>query len=65
MRGMSGGIRTTKHSKYSVTLYELLKAYSNVKVQSLYQKINIPKLPVMTTQEGIKEIKDKMDFIFI
>ena len=28
-RGMSGGIRTLKNSKYAVTLYELLKAYSN------------------------------------
>jgi len=48
---------------YKVTLYELLKAYSNVKVQSLYQKVSIPKLPVMTTQEGIKEIKDNMDLL--
>ena len=45
---------------YKVSLYELLKSYSNIKVQSLYQKINIPKLPVMTTQEGIKQIKDNM-----
>ena len=28
-RGMSGGIRTTVNSKYTVSLYELLKAYSN------------------------------------
>ena len=27
MRGMTGGIRTTKNSKYSVTLFELLKSY--------------------------------------
>ena len=59
-RGMKGGIRSINNSVYKVSLYELLKSYSNVKVQSLYQKINIPKLPVMTTQEGITQIKDNM-----
>ena len=29
----------------------------------MYQKVNIPKLPVMTTQEGIRQIKEKMDEI--
>jgi len=62
-RGMKGGIKSINNPVYKVTLYELLKAYSGVKVQSLYQKVSIPKLPVMTTQEGIKEIKDKMDLI--
>ena len=62
-RGMKGGIRSINNTVYKVTLYELLKSYSGIKVQSLYQTINIPKLPVMTTQEGIKEIKNKMDEI--
>ena len=59
-RGMKGGIRSIKNPAYIVSLYELLKSYSNIKVQSIYQKINIPKLPVMTTQEGIKRIKENM-----
>ena len=59
-RGMKGGIRSIKNPVYKVSLYELLKSYSNIKVQSSYQKINIPKLPVMTTQEGIKRIKENM-----
>tara|TARA_S200000501_G_scaffold366529_1_gene401379 strand:- start:136 stop:897 length:762 start_codon:yes stop_codon:yes gene_type:complete len=59
-RGMKGGIRSIKNPAYKVSLYELLKSYSNIKVQSIYQKINIPKLPVMTTQEGIKQIKENM-----
>jgi len=62
-RGMKGGIRSINNPVYNVTLYELLKSYSNIKVQSMYQKVNIPKLPVMTTQEGIKQIKEKMDEI--
>ncbi len=62
-RGMKGGIRPINNPVYNVTLYELLKSYSNIKVQSMYQKIDIPKLPVMTTQEGIKQIKDNMTSI--
>tara|TARA_B100000214_G_C23849088_1_gene572478 strand:+ start:157 stop:918 length:762 start_codon:yes stop_codon:yes gene_type:complete len=62
-RGMKGGIRSINNPVYNVTLYELLKSYSNIKAQSMYQEINIPKLPVMTTQEGIKQIKEKMDEI--
>ena len=59
-RGTKGGIRSIKNPVYKVTLYDLLKAYSLVKTQSIFQKINIPKLPVMTTQQGIKHIKDNM-----
>ncbi len=62
-RGTKGGIRSIKNPVYKVTLYELLKAYSLVKTQSIFQKIDIPKLPVMTTQEGIKQIKDNMNVI--
>ena len=59
-RGTKGGIRSIKNPVYKVTLYDLLKAYSLVKTQSIFQKIDIPKLPVMTTQQGIKHIKDNM-----
>ena len=62
-RGTKGGIRSIQNPIYKVTLYELLKSYSDVKAQSLFQKINIPKLPVMTTQEGIKQIKENMQLI--
>ena len=62
-RGMKGGIKSVNNPVYDVTLYELLKSYSNIKVQSMYQKINIPKLPVMTTQEGIRQIKENMNEI--
>ena len=62
-RGTKGGIRSINNPVYKVTLYELLKAYSTVKTQSVFQKIDIPKLPVMTTQEGIKQIKDNMNII--
>ena len=59
-RGTKGGIRSISNPVYKVSLYELLKTYSELKTQSSFQKINIPKLPVMTTQEGIKQIKENM-----
>ena len=62
-RGSKGGIRSIYNPVYKVTLYELLKTYAELKTQSSFQKIDIPKLPVMTTQEGIKEIKDNMKSI--
>ena len=60
MRGMSGGIRTTKNSKYSVSLYELLKSYSNHVMRKNFLSINIAKLPVCTTEQGIKIIKSNI-----
>ena len=62
-RGTKGGIRSIHNPVYKVTLYELLKSYSTVKTQFIFQKINIPKLPVMTTQEAIKQIKENMQLI--
>ena len=57
MRGMSGGIRSSTKSKYSVSLYELLKSYSNHVMRKNFLSINIPKLPVCTTEHGIEIIK--------
>ena len=60
MRGMSGGIRTSNKSNYSVSLYELLKAYSNHVMRKNFLSINIPKLPVCTTELGIEIIKNNI-----
>jgi len=57
MRGMSGGIRSTINSKYAVSLYELLKSYSNYIMKRNFLSINIPKLTVCTTENGIEIIK--------
>jgi len=57
MRGMTGGIRIKKNSEYSVTLYELLKSYSTHIMRKNFLSINIPKLPVCTTENGIEIIK--------
>ena len=63
IRGMKGGIRSINTPVYDVTLYELLKTYSNMQMQKTFQNISIPKLPVFTTEEGIKQIKNNLDKI--
>ena len=63
MRGMSGGIRSSRSSNYQVSLYELLKSYSNHIMKKNFLSINIVKLPVCTTEEGIEIIKSKMKML--
>ena len=63
-RGMKGGIRSINTPLYDISLYELLKSYSTINMQKAFQRINIPKLPVLSTVQGIKQIKlnlDKLD----
>jgi segregation and condensation protein A len=62
-RGMKGGIKSNNTPVYKVSLYELLKTYSTIKMQKAFQTINIPKLPVFTTEEGIKLIKNNFNEI--
>ena len=62
-RGMKGGIRSINTPVYDVSLYELLKSYSVIQMKKKFQNISIPKLPVFTTEEGIKQIKDNFDRI--
>ena len=59
-RGMKGGIRSIYTPEYDVSLYELLKTYSTLKMQKTFQNISIPKLPVFTAEEGIKQIKSNL-----
>ena len=58
LRGVKGGIKSIYSSKYVLTLYELLKSYSSVVMKKDFQRINIPKLPVLTTEDGAKRIKE-------
>ena len=57
MRGIKGKIKSIYNNSYSVTLYELLKSYSTVVMTKDFQRINIPRLPVFTTEDGIETIK--------
>ena len=62
-RGMKGGIRSINTPIYDISLYELLKAYSNIQMQKTFQTMSIPKLPVLTTEEAIKQIKNNFNKI--
>ena len=57
MRGISGGVRLKRNSRYAVSLYELLKSYSNHIMKKNFLSINIPKLPICTTEQAIEIIK--------
>ena len=59
-RGMKGGIRSIYTPTYDVALYDLLKCYAEINIQKSFKVMNIPKLPVLTTEAGIKEIKDNL-----
>jgi segregation and condensation protein A len=58
MRGISGKIKSIYRTKYSLTMFEIFKSYSSIIMSREFQKMNIPKLPVFTTEEGIKRIKE-------
>ena len=58
LRGMKGKIKSIYNSKYSIRLYELLRSYSHIVMSKDFQRINIPKLPVFTTEDGISRIKE-------
>ena len=57
-RGIKAGIIPIYNSEYKINLYELLKIYSSIIMKKDFQKINIPRLPVFTAEEGIKTIKN-------
>ena len=57
LRGGKASIRSIYDTKYSLTLFEILKTYSSIMMTRNFKKISIPKLPVFTTEDGIRTIK--------
>ena len=58
LRGIKGSIRSIYSTEYKLNLYELLKTYSTIIMTKDFQRMTIPKLPVFTTEDGIKRIKE-------
>ena len=58
LRGIKGRIRSIYSTEYKLNLYELLKTYSGIIMTKDFQRINIPKLPVFTAEDGIKRIRE-------
>tara|TARA_Y100000590_G_C15557526_1_gene953428 strand:- start:297 stop:1031 length:735 start_codon:yes stop_codon:yes gene_type:complete len=61
MRGSKSGLKPIYDSKYSLTIFQILKTYANIVMTKDFQRMNIPKLPVFTTEDGIKTIKEFFD----
>ena len=57
LRGGKGRIKSIYNTKYTLTLYEILKTYSTIIQTKNFQRISIPILPVFTTEDGIRTIK--------
>ena len=57
-RGMKSGIRPIYNKEYNINLFDLIKTYSSILMTKDFQRINIPRLPVFTTEDGIKTIRD-------
>ena len=58
LRGIKGSIRSIYSTEYKLNLYELIKTYSGIIMTKDFQRMNIPKLPVFTTEDGIKRIRE-------
>ena len=58
LRGIKGSIRSIYSTEYKLNLYELLKCYSSIIMTKDFQRMNIPKLPVFTTEDAIKRIRE-------
>jgi segregation and condensation protein A len=57
-RGIKGSIRSIYSTEYKLNLYDLLKTYSSIIMTKDYQRMNIPRLPVFSTEDGIKTIRE-------
>ncbi len=57
MRGIKGNVKSIFNSEYSVSLFDIMKTYANIIMTKDFHRINIPRLPVFTTEDGINQIK--------
>ncbi len=55
-RGIKEGIKKKNSSKYSLSLYELIKSYADFKKRQNFSSIDIKRLKTYTMEEAIKKI---------
>ena len=58
LRGINSNIKAIYNSEYKLNLYDILKTYSSIIMTKDFQRMNIPKLPVFTAEDGVKRIKE-------
>ena len=56
-RGIKNIDNAIYNSEYKLTLFELLRSYSSIIMTKDFHKMNIPKLPVFTTEDGMSRIR--------
>ena len=56
-RGAPEGVRVTRSSTYSATLYDLLKSYSDQRVRSLRENWRPPPMPIFPIEEARKRLE--------
>ena len=57
MRGIRSNVKSIYNSELSVSLFEIMKTYATIIMTKDFHRINIPRLPVFTTEDGINQIK--------
>lgn len=55
-RGMPEGLRTSFQTSYDVSLYDLLKAYGDIKRRKEYQTYDLPVFQIMSTEEAFTRL---------
>ena len=63
MRGSKSGVKSIYDKKVSLTLFELLKAYSGIVMTKDFHTMNIPKLPVLQLKTLLKELKSFLEIL--
>jgi segregation and condensation protein A len=58
LRGINSNIKSIYNSEYKLNLYDLLKNYSSIIMTKDFHRVNIPMLPVLTVEDGIKRIRE-------
>lgn len=56
-RGMPEGLRVQYNATYQVTLYDLLKAYGDIKRRAEYSTYELPTFNVMTMEEAVERMR--------
>lgn len=58
LRGMPEGLKLLKRGSYDLTLYELLKAYSDQQSREVISEIRIERRPIFSLEEALERLSD-------
>jgi len=58
MRGQPEGLKVLKHAQYDTTLYEVLRAYGDIKVRNSVTEIKIERRPVYSLEDALDRLSN-------